>query len=136
LIESKWDNLTEFNNTELILGEEQTLRHKIFSWYLTHWNRKYFGNWQAFINEHQRDFKIENKKIAPKGSLLSRNLESILNKIQEHCRNISESSIKNILLFFFNSEMKSKPPTKIDKTFKLIPIDYSREIKDNFITLS
>jgi hypothetical protein len=139
LIESKWDNLTEFNNTELILGKEQTLRHKIFSWYLTHWNRKYLGNWQAFVSEHQKDFKINfkinHKTIAPKDSLLSRNLESILNKIQEHCGNISESSIKNILLFFFNSEMKSKPPIRINKTFKLIPIDYSREVKDNFITL-
>lgn len=31
LIESKWDNLAKFTNDELILREEQTLRHKIFS---------------------------------------------------------------------------------------------------------
>lgn len=97
LIESKWDNLTEFNKTELILGKEQTLRHEIFSWYLIHWKKKYFGNWQAFVNEHQKDFKINHKTIA-QNSLLSRNLESILNKIQEHCGNISESSIKNIVI--------------------------------------
>jgi hypothetical protein len=134
LVESKWDNLTGFNDTEFILKDEQTLRHKVFSWYLTHWNRKYFGNWQAFVNERQKDFKIENKTIAPKDSLLSRNLEFILNKIQKHHESISESNIKNILLFFFNFE-NSKPPIKINDNFKLIPIDYSREIKGNFVTL-
>lgn len=36
LIESKWDNLGKFNKDELILREEQELRHNIFSWYLMH----------------------------------------------------------------------------------------------------
>ncbi len=135
LIESKWDNLTEFNDTEFILREEQTLRHKIFSWYLTHWNKKYSNNWQAFMNEHQNDFKIKNKTIAPKDSLLAKNLEFILSKLQEHCGSLlSENNIKNVLLFFFNAE-KSKPPIKTNSTFKLIPIDYNREIKENFVTL-
>jgi hypothetical protein len=134
LIESKWDNLTEFDDTELILRKEQTLRHEIFSWYLTHWNRKYFGNWQAFTSKHRNDFKIDNKTIALKDSLLSRNLESVLNKIQEHCESISESCIKNVLLFFYDAK-KSKPLIKINDSFKLIPIDYSREIKDNFVIL-
>ena len=134
LIESKWDNLTEFNKEELSLRKEQTLRHKIFQWYLTHWNKKYYGNWQSFINEHQTDFKIENKTIAPKNSLLSRNLEYILKKIHQHCESISESNIRNVLLFFYDAE-KSKFPVKTNNLFKLIPIDYSREIKGNFITI-
>jgi hypothetical protein len=134
LIESKWDNLSEFNNEEFTLREEQTLRHKIFSWYLTHWSKKYSDNWQSFISEHQKDFKIKNKTIAPKDSLLSRNLEFILNKIHEHCKVVSENNIKNVLLFFYDSE-KSKPPTKTNDAFKLIPINYEKEIKDNFVTL-
>jgi hypothetical protein len=135
LIESKWDNLTEFNDTEFVLREEQTLRHEIFSWYLTHWNKKYFNNWQTFINEHQNDFKFKNKTIAPKDSLLAKNLEFILSKLQEHCGSLlSENNIKNVLLFFFNAE-KSKPPLKTNSTFKLIPINYNREIRDNFVTL-
>jgi hypothetical protein len=136
LIESKWDNLAEFSNSEFLLREEQTLRHKIFSWYLTHWSKKYFNNWQTFINEHQNDFKFGNKTIAPEDSLLARNLGLILNKLQENCKNYpSENNIKNVLLFFYNAE-KSKPPTKTDNTFKLIPIEYNREIKGNFVTLS
>jgi hypothetical protein len=134
LIESKWDNHTEFKDVEFILREEQTLRHKVFSWYLKHWNRKYLRNWQFFINEQQNDFKIENKTIAPKGSLLSRNLEFILNKIQNRCESISESNIKNVFLFFYNSE-KSTHPTKTNDSFRVIPIDYSKEIEGNFITI-
>ena len=134
LIESKWDNLTKFKNEEFILREEQTLRHKVFSWYLTHWSKKYSNNWQSFINEQQKDFKIENKTIAPKDSLLSRNLEFILSKIQTHCESISGSKIRNVLLFFFNAE-KSGKPTETNDTFKLLPINYSGEIEDNFVTL-
>lgn len=134
LIESKWDNHAEFRDVEFILREEQTLRHKVFSWYLTHWNKKYLGNWQSFVSEHQNDFNIENKVIAPKDSLLSHNLEFILNKIHGCCANISENSIKNVFLFFYNSE-KSKHPTKTNASFTVIPIDYSREIEGNFVTL-
>jgi hypothetical protein len=134
LIESKWDNHTEFKNTEFILREEQTLRHKVFSWYLKHWNKKYLGNWQSFISEHQNGFRIKNKTIAPKDSLLSRNLEFILNKIQHRCENISENNIKNVFLFFHNSQ-KSKYPTKINDSFRVIPIDYSKELEGNFVNM-
>jgi hypothetical protein len=134
LIESKWDNHTEFKDVEFVLREEQTLRHKVFSWYLKHWNRKYLRNWQSFINEQQNNFNIENKTIAPKGSLLSRNLEFILNKIQNRCESISESNIKNVFLFFYNSE-KSTYPTKTNDSFRVIPIDYNKEIEGNFITI-
>jgi hypothetical protein len=136
LIESKWDNLSEFKKEDIILRKEQTVRHEVFSWYLTHWNKDY-SKWQSFIKKYQKDFKIENenKTIAPKGSLLSRNLEFILTKLQEHCESsLSEANIRNVLLFFYDVE-KSKPPTKTNKGFKTIPIDYSKEIKSNFIAL-
>jgi len=135
LVESKWDNLTKFHNHEFVLREEQILRHKIFSWYLTHWNKKYTNDWQTFINEHQYNFKFKDKTIAPKNSLLATNLEFILNKLQAHCRRfLSEANIKNILLFFYNAE-KSKPPFNTSRDFTLIPIDYGREIPSNFVVL-
>ena len=132
LIESKWDNLTKFDNKELMLSDAQTLRHEIFSWYLTHWNKKYYGNWQTFANEHQNDFKFNNKIIA-RNSLLARNLESVLNKLQEHCHSLSSDNIKNVLLFFHGA--KSTPPTKTNEGFKPIAIDYSKDIKNNFVAL-
>ena len=133
LIESKWDNLVEFRNDEYVLRDEQKLRPEIFSWYLTHWNKKYSGDWQSFIDENQNDFSFREKKIAPRGSLLARNLESVLIKLQEHCGNLSSNNIKNILLFFHNT--RNNPPIKTNGNFTAIPIDYSKEIKGNFVTL-
>jgi len=135
LIESKWDNLGEFNKDELILRGEQKLRHQIFSWYLTHWDKKYSNDWKRFIKEQQPDFqkKFKGKTIAPVGKLLVKNLEFILTKSVERCEKISSDNIKNILLFFYNTE-KSKKPTKI-RDFTLIPIDYSKAIQGNFVAL-
>lgn len=76
LIESKWDNHSEFSNQEFPLADHQILRHKIFAWYLTHWKKKYSGDWQTFITENQADFPFSNKSIAPSGSLLAKNLNT------------------------------------------------------------
>jgi hypothetical protein len=116
-----------------MLSRPQTIRHEVFSWYLTHWNKRYYGNWQNFINEQQSDFKFENKTIASNSRLLARNLESILSKLQEHFQNLSSDNIKNVLLFFHDE--KNTPPTKTNQGFKLIPIGYKEAVKDNFVIL-
>jgi len=135
LIESKWDNHNDFNNEGFQLENHQILRHQIFLWYLTHWNNKYSGNWQAFVNEQREKFPFSNKTIAPSGSLLAQNLECILTRIHEHCGyEVSERNIKNVLLFFYNAE-KSEFPAETNNPFKLIPIDYSKEIEGNFLTI-
>jgi hypothetical protein len=134
LIESKWDNHNDFKNEEFSLENHQILRHQIFAWYLTHWNKKYVGNWQAFIDDEKENFPFSNKTIAPDGSLLAQNLEQILTRIQEQCGYLSESSIKNVFLFFYNSH-KSTYPIKTNGSFKPIPIPYSREIEGNFVTM-
>jgi len=137
LIESKWDNLLTYDDNELALRPEQVTRHSIFSWYITRWDRKYSSNWKSFVKDHQYEFqkKIRTKNIAPTGSLLATNLEFILNKLLEHCKTFSPvDNIKNVLLFFYNKE-KSTPPSKINRPFKLVSIDYSQEITGNFVTL-
>lgn len=134
LIESKWDNHNDFKNEEFSLKSHQILRHQIFVWYLTHWNKKYSGNWQSFVNEQKENFPFPNKTIASNSSLLAQNLEHILTKIHEHCSYLSESNIKNVFLFFYDSE-KSTCPTKTNDSFKIIPIAYSREIEGNFVTM-
>jgi len=137
LIESKWDNLAGFKNNEIELRQEQKIRHRIFSWYISHWDKKYYDNWESFVKEQMYDFQKEFKerKIAPTGSLLTTNLKFILNTLQKHCLKFSsERNIKNVLLFFYNKN-KSKLPTKISKGFNLISIDYSKGIEGNFINL-
>ena len=128
LIESKWDNLTKFNNDEFTLREEQTLRHRIFSWYLTHWNQRYYKNWANFVIEQQLEFKFQGKTIAPSGSLLATNLELILNETLRYCKQITPNNIKNVMLFFYNKE-KSSPPFKTSKEFTLIPIESAKRYK-------
>ena len=137
LIESKWDNFSRFKNDEFTLKPRQEIRHRIFSWYMTHWDKKYSNNWKSFVKEQNESFQkdFRKRKIAPTGRLLTTNLEFILNKLLEHCKRFSsEDNIKNVLLFFYNKE-KSKPPSKISRNFKLVSIDYSQEITGNFIIL-
>jgi hypothetical protein len=137
LIESKWDNLSPFKDERKIMGYVQELRHELFAWYLANWHKKYLNDWERFIKEHREDFlkKFKRKKetIIPSGSLLVANLESILNKLHEHCKEFSgKDSIKNVLLFFYNRKLS---PIDVNKEFELIPIDYSQELIDNFIVL-
>jgi len=137
LIESKWDNLSEFNNDEVTIRTEQEIRHCIFSWYIMQWDKKYFNDWEGFRKEKMDDFqkKFPKKRIALPNSLLAINLEFILTILQKHCGGFSsEHNIKNVLLFFYNRQ-KSTPPTTTSRDFNLVSIDYSQEITGNFITL-
>jgi len=138
LIESKWDNLASFKKGKITLEEHQKVRHRIFSWYILHWDKKYSNNWESFVKEQMDDFQKEFKerRIAPTSSLLATNLEFILNKLLEHCKKFSsEDNIKDVLLFFYDKR-KSTPPPKISRAFKLVSIDYSQEIIGNFVTLA
>ena len=135
LIESKWDNLTQHRKDEIKLGQEQKLRHEIFSWYLMHWDKKYSGHWESFRENYRDKFKFQRKTMPLKNSLLAKNLEFILTKSLKHCKTISPNNIKNVLLFFHNNRKPKKLP-RISKAFKVIPIDYSKETEGNFVILS
>jgi hypothetical protein len=110
LIESKWDNLTEHRKDEIKLGQEQKLRHEIFSWYLMHWDKKYSGHWESFRENYRKKFKFQRKTLPLKSSLLAKNLEFILTKCLKHCKTISPNNIKNVLLFFHNNRKPKKYP--------------------------
>jgi len=139
LIESKWDNLGQSKKDRLVLRREQTLRHQIFSWYLTHWDKKYSGHWDNFVEKHQddfkKDFKPDEKTMPQKGKLLATNLEYVLTKSVEHRGTIAHHNVKNVLLFFYGNKKKPKPQIEIRDAFTTIPIDYSEEVEGNFITL-
>jgi len=134
LIESKWDSLRQSGKRKIALTKAQKLRHEIFSWYLTHWDKRYRGHWESFIEEHRDEFKFGRRTMPQRNSLLAANLEFILTKSLEQCKTISRDNIKDILLFFHNAK-KPKKPSRVDKPFKLVPIDYSRDTRDNFVVL-
>jgi hypothetical protein len=138
LIESKWDNLSNYKKERLILREEQLMRHKVFDWYLIHWSKKYVGKWQKFVDDNKENFII-GKKLPNvqegKQCILATNLEFILCGLLDHCREFSSrTNIKNVLLFFYNSKF-STPPTEVNADFTLIPLDYSKKTKSNFIEI-
>lgn len=137
LIESKWDNLSRFNKREIAIRSEQKIRHRIFSWYLMHWDKKYSSDWESFRKEQMDDFQKQfpGRRIAPTNSLLAKNLEFILTILQNQCANLpSKSNVKNVLLFLYD-EKRSMPPTKISGDFELVKIDYGQEINRNFIKI-
>jgi len=143
LVESKWDNLSRIKNYEniakSIIKPEQILRHEIFSWYLAHWNKRYRGNWERFIEEQEPDFQSKFEKKLPRRTrkgLLAHNLEFILEELLGRCRSFSsKDNIKNVLLFFYKDGEKPELPDKI-RIFNLVKIDYSKKLKENFIILS
>jgi len=143
LIESKWDNSSQNEEAEIKLAEAQIRRHKIFAWYLKNWNtQKYSGNWEKFKNDFESNFtstgNFPHKRIAPTGSRLAKDLEFVLNKLQEHGKKFSCEYRKprNVLLYFYGN--KSKEISKVtaeDLNFEVVNINYSRYVSGNFITL-
>ena len=143
LIESKWDRRLRNRRDEIALTPEQVLRHKIFSWYLTNWDaQEYSGNWGKFKNDFENNFtsagNFTNRKMAPAGSRLAKDLEFVVNKLQEHCKKFSCEYRKprNVLLYFCGNE--SREITKVaaeDLNFVVVNINYNQHTSGNFITL-
>ena len=126
LIESKWDNFSENESDEIILDNEQVLRHKIFSWYYMNWDARQYPDWRKFVNALQDDFirNFPDRKIAPPERLLARNLEFVLKKLKRHFEDLScaYKEPKNVLIYFYNKN-KSKEIEKIisrDVIFEVI----------------
>ena len=99
LIESKW-NSGDQAIPVVVLPEVQRTRHLIFAWLYENWVQV-FGDgavptWEAFYQAKQADFatSFANRPLAPPGSLLARNLLSILSGITPGSRRL-----KNVLLF-------------------------------------
>lgn len=115
LIESKWGGSSEIKDGKIHLRDEQTLRHKLFHEYRALWETSKFNNWLDFYNKFQG--KILEKKIAPSGSKLARNLERILRTLLEYSRDT-----QNVLLYFHRGDQE--PPRSVDQGFQLILCHY------------
>jgi hypothetical protein len=131
LIESKWDRDSSSDKERNRPRSVQTLRHEVFSWYLTHWNRGYCGHWENFLKEYGDDLKKTLRKRLPGyDTTLRKNLEFVLSSILEHCRSFSGlENIKNVLLVFHAGNR----PTLDVEGFTPICINYSQNATGNFI---
>jgi len=141
LIESKWDRRLRSRRNEIVLTDEQVIRHKIFSWYLENWDAQRYGNnWRKFESESQSNFAKEfaDMKIAPAENRLAENLKLVLDKLQEHCRRFSceYGEPRNVLLYFHGNESrKIERVAAEDLHFEVVNINYSKYTSGNFINL-
>jgi len=132
LVESKWDNNSRFDKKEVVLRSEQVLRHQLLKWYINNWDLTYSAeNWDK-IREKQGS--ISYKVIPPKTSLLAKNLQFILTNLIGNLSSGDKVIVENVLLFFYNHAC-SKPPAQVNGDFKIVPIEYGEENKNNFISL-
>jgi hypothetical protein len=134
LVESKWDNLSASKSEKNIVRPVQRLRHQLFSWYITHWDGRYAKNWNRFVDEHGQNFKKKFNKRIPSNGLLAENLEFLLETILKHCKKFSgEQNVRNVLMFFYKKRLAILPVKPED--FTLLTIDYSQNVRGNFVKL-
>jgi hypothetical protein len=139
LIESKWDK--SLRGKGIALGEGQIRRHEILAWYLRNWDaQRYSNNWAGFENEFQSNFArvFQDRKIAPAGSRLAKDLEFVLNRLQEHRKRLSCAYRKprNVLLYFYgNKSRKTEEVVAKDPNFEVVNISYSEYTSGNFVPL-
>ena len=124
LIESKWDR-SSIPNGVLKLNDIQLLRHEILTWYHNNWKGE---NWDSFVESNRVQFSntFEGKLIAPTGSLLSKNLQTILSLLHE------VKQLEDVLLFLYK---KKRPLFDIPERFKKVIIKYIPTY-DNFMSFS
>jgi len=120
LLESKWDR-SRISNNVLTLDPVQTSRHEIFKWYHENWKGE---DWKHFAQRHADEFKGKfNKSIAPKGSLLSQNLITILKSMRGR-------ELKNVLLYFYRESIP-----QMDTHFEIVKIKY-HPTYDNYVAIN
>lgn len=135
--ESKWLKSSEkIVEGILKLRHEQMVRHTLFKFYIEEWA---FGihdswhDWTVTAQDKLRALDIK-KPLAPELSLLAANLQVILRLIRE--RYISVPPVRNVLLFLHCGDVATHIPIGAGTDFRVVPIDYSEGVFENFIRLT
>lgn len=134
--ESKWDRSSEpITSGLLALRAEQQLRHDIFKFYVEEWAFGSYPSWRDFRLKAKSKLERRgiNKPIAPEGSLLAANLQTVLRIIREHFSALPD--IRDVLLYLHRGTNLSQLPRRAGKDFEVVSIDYSESTLDNFIKM-
>ena len=132
LIESKWDGVG-IPPDVVVIRDVQRLRHIIFTWLVEAWHQTSQSNpgitWQLFVAARGEAFtqQFPGRRLAPIGSLLSRNLTYILTELTSEPR-----TLRDVLLYFHRGGFN--PPAQIvtetgdamtDPAFELVTMFYA-----------
>ena len=103
LIESKWLR-GPAAKIGVVMKENQLLRHKILSWYISNWSIDYLGKWNEFRKNKSDEFSrtFGGKSIPGDRSQLSKNIEYVLKTIQDH--NGLKTDVINVLIGFSTTD--------------------------------
>lgn len=130
--ESKWDKSPEIKDGVIELRNKQVQRHKLFESYVDKWYGHNY-TWDMFWAKESNNFSFE-KPLAPKGSLLANNLETILTMINRYYQH--KPDVKNVLLYLHDNQQHALP-NKVSDCFVLVNISYSdgKYKNSNYVTL-
>lgn len=134
--ERKWDRSSEdVQEGVLQLREQQRRRHDVFKFYVEEWAFGSYSNWRDFAREGRAKLRLRHieKPIAPEGSLLASNLQTLLGVVKSHYATVPD--VKNVLLYFYTGANASQLPTKAGKDFAVVPLDYSEVVLDGFVRI-
>ena len=134
--ESKWQRSSEkIQDGTLALSSVQGLRHRVFRFYVEEWAFGQYADWREF--ETTAPSKLHQlgitKPVAPGGSLLADNLQTVLRVIRRHYAELPE--VQNVLLFLHTNADAKAIPSKAGLDFKVVALDYAEVAVDNYIAL-
>jgi hypothetical protein len=120
LIESKWHHSSEVKGGTIILRERQVARHDIFRWYRANWKSHSEGDWDAFAETHQKEFRkvFRTGRLAPTKSRLRKNLEFVLSRVEAYGRKTED------VVLFIGLGGTRPPKYVVPDGFRLVTLSY------------
>ncbi len=134
--ESKWDRSPQkMTGGVLELQKVQAERHKLFRFYVDEWAFGNYPSWRDFARQANETPQLKSmvKTIAPDGSLLAYNLQTVLKVIRGHYARKPE--VKNVLLYLHQGAAAGPPPDAAGNGFELVRLDYSEIAYDGFVRI-
>jgi hypothetical protein len=134
--ESKWDRSAErIEEGVLALQPVQVMRHAVFRFYVEEWAFGTYASWGEFVRAGRAKLAERgiDKPLAPDGSLLADNLQTVLDVIGDHYGVLPE--VQNVLLYLHAGVDEASLPREAADDFRLVPVDYSEGRYDNLIRI-
>lgn len=119
LVETKWSRSSEIEAGTVVVRPEQVRRHEVFQAYLEAWRSRAPKDWTDFIDAQGSLLEVGSLRvpIAPAGSQLARNLETVLSGLR-YCG----TAVTNVLLYV--RLMNGAPASTVSPdSFRLVTID-------------